>query len=341
MKRKKIIKFIGQTLLILAMIGFLYYMFKDSYKEIFAQLKQVDGRLFFLAVILGNAYYFVDAYVYWSSLRREKIKVNFLRCVAISYLSIFFNVTTFGVGIKPAQVAYLHRKGVDAGKAFGILSAPFVFSKAAIIIYAVVMLLLNNSFVLNNFADSFGYIYAGVGMSLFIITVIILVCSAKWFHKFIGIILDFIFTKGKLAKYNYNVTFKAQLEKLYDASVLIIRRPLMWLKYVPINLLRNSLWYLIPTIGIYALGGNLGDVTFGQALAVTALMQLLVGAIPTSAGVGALEVVFSLLFAAIFGKVMAGSCMIFYRLATYYIPFIISIAVLFILEYDLRNVNSE
>ena len=173
MKQKKIIKFIGQTLLILVMVGFLYYMFKDSYKEILAQLKQVDRGLFFLAVCLGNAYYFVDAYVYWSSLRRERIKVNFLRCVAISFMSVFFNVTTFGVGIKPAQVAYLHRKGVDAGKAFGILSAPFVFSKAAIIIYALVMLFLNNNFVLDNFSNTFGYIYAGVGMSLFIITFII------------------------------------------------------------------------------------------------------------------------------------------------------------------------
>lgn len=341
MKRKKIIKFALQSLFVVGMIVFLYFMFRGSYKEIFKQLSHVNGPLFFLAVLLGNAYYFVDAYVYWSSIRREKYKVHFLRCVGISYMSAFFNVTTFGVGIKPAQVAYLHRKGVDGGKAFGILSAPYVFSKAAIIVYALVMLFINNKFVMTNFSNTFGYIYAGVGVSLFLITVIILVCSASWFHRFIGKIADFIFSKGKLSKYNHNKTLKSYMGRLHDASVVIIRKPSMWAKYVPINIFRMSLWYVIPIILIYALGGNLGDVSISEALTMTALMQLLVGAIPISAGVGSHEVVFSLLFAVVFGKVMAGSCMVLYRLATYYIPFLISIVDLLVMELDLRNVSSE
>ena len=67
-----------------------------------------------------------------------------------------------------------------------------------------------------------------------------------------------------------------------------------------LNIMKMSCWYVIPVIAIYAAGGSLGNVTVSQALTVTALMQLLMGVIPTSGGVGSLEVVFSLLFSKLF-----------------------------------------
>ena len=337
-KNKKIIKFAVQFLLILLMAGILCYMFKDTYKDIFYQVKSSEKSIFISTIILGNLYYFIDAFIYWSLLKKENCKINYFRCIALAYMSIFFNVTTFGVGIKPAQVAYLHRKKVDAGKAFGILTSPYVFSKVTIVIYAMVMLALNNKFVLDNFSNTFGYIYAGVGLSVIIIVVLILVCSAAWFHKFISILLDKILGRGKLAKYKLNDKIKAQLGLLHDASCRIVRKPLEWFKFILINIIRQSCWYFIPVIAIFAMGGDLGEISVGEALTVTALMQLLMGVIPTSGGVGSLEVVFSVLFAVVFGKVTAGSCMIIYRLSTYYIPFIISIVIMSILEFDLRKI---
>lgn len=337
-KKKKVIKIVAQIVLILGMVGILCYMFKDSYKEIFHQVSLMDKGIFAIALVLGNAYYLIDAFVYWSLLNKNRYKINYLRCIALAYMSIFFNVTTFGVGIKPAQVAYLHRKKVDPGAAIGILISPYVFTKTTIVVYALIMLALNNQFVVGNFSDTFGYIYAGVGLSIVIITALILVCGAKWFHKFICKIADAILGRGKLAKYHLNEKIKEQISVLHEASCKIIRKPLEWFKFVVINTLRQSCWYFIPVIAIFAMGGTLGDVTIGEALTVTALMQLLMGVIPTSGGVGSLEVVFSLLFAAVFGKITAGSCMIIYRLATYYIPFIVSIIIMLVLEFDLRKV---
>ncbi len=337
-KKKKVIKIIVQIVIILAMIGILCYMFKDSYKEIFHQIGLMDKGIFIIALILGNCYYLIDAFVYWTLLNKNGYKINYLRCIALAYMSIFFNVTTFGVGIKPAQVAYLHRKKVDPGAAIGILISPYVFTKTTIVVYALIMLAFNNKFVINNFSDTFGYIYAGVGLSIVIITALILVCGAKWFHRLICKIADAVLGRGRLAKYNLNEKIKAQISVLHDASCKIIRKPVEWLRFVALNALRQSCWYFIPVIAIFALGGNLGDITIGEALTVTALMQLLMGVIPTSGGVGSLEVVFSLLFAAIFGKITAGSCMIVYRLSTYYIPFIISMIIMLALEFDLRKV---
>lgn len=336
--KKKIIKFVVQFLIILVMFAILWFMFKDSYKDILNQLKNVRIEFFIIAVILGNGYYLIDSFIYKSFLKKEGYNVNYLRCVAVAYMSVFFNVTTFGAGIKPAQVAYLHRKNVEPGKAFGILTVPYVFTKSTIVLYALVMLMLNNSFVIKNFADTFGYIYAGVGISIVIIAVLILLCASKWFHSIICKLVDFILGSGKLAKYKFNEKIKIFIENLHDASYEIVKKPLIWIKYIAINVLRQSCWYFVPVIAISAIGGSLGDITVSEALTVTALMQLLMGVIPASGGVGSLEVVFSLLFATVFGKITAGSCMVIYRLATYYVPFIVSMLIMLILEFDLRKV---
>lgn len=102
-------------------------------------------------------------------------------------------------------------------------------------------------------------------------------------------------------------------------------------------MIKMSCWYVIPIIAIYAAGGSLGGVTVAQAITVTALMQLIMGVIPTSGGVGSLEVVFSLLFAAVFGKVMAGSSMVLYRISTYYIPFLISVIIMLAVGKDMKS----
>lgn len=340
-KSKKVLKALLNFLLVLVMLGILYYIFKDNYKEIIYQVSNVNGKIFAVAVIVGNIYYFFDAYVYWSFLRNEGHKINFLRCILTSYLSPFFNVTTFGVGIKPAQVAYLKRKGVDSGKAFGILTAPYVFSRTAIAVYALVMLIFNNKFVINNFSDSFGYIYGGMGFSVFVVFLFIMICSSRWFHGLIAKVMDALFSKGRLAKYKFNERIKTQTGLLYDASCKIVRKPGVWFKYIVVNLLRMSCWYVVPILVLYAMNGNLGGVSYFEIITTTALMQLIVGMIPIGSGVGSMEVVFTLLFAAVYDTVTAGSCMILYRLATYYVPFIISIVDLFVVEMDMRNVTSD
>lgn len=340
-KSKKILKGFLNFLLVLVMLGILYYIFKDNYKEIIYQVSNVDGKIFAVAVIVGNIYYFFDAYVYWSFLRNEGHRISFLRCVFTSYLSPFFNVTTFGVGIKPAQVAYLKRKGVDSGKGFGILTAPYVFSRTAIVVYALVMLIFNNKFVTKNFASSFGYIYGGIAFSVFVVILFIMICSSRWFHRLIAKVVDALFSRGKLAKYKFHERIKTQTGLLYDASCKIVRKPIVWFKYIIVNLLRMSCWYVVPILVLYAMNGSLGGVSAFEIITATALMQLIVGMIPIGSGVGSLEVVFTLLFAAIYDTVTAGSCMILYRIATYYVPFIISIVDLFVVELDMRNVGAD
>ena len=137
------------------MFFILYKMFKDSYKDIFDNLADTNMLIFAGMVLLGNAYYFIDAFVYYKIIAKDGYDVSYFKCVTIAYMSIFFNVTSFGAGIKPAQVLYLHKQGIDPGKGCGITMMPYIFHKTLIVVYAIVLLLINSMFVFDNFSDTF------------------------------------------------------------------------------------------------------------------------------------------------------------------------------------------
>lgn len=333
-KNKKIIKIIVEIAIIIIMAVILYNLFKDSYKDIGRQLAQTNLFIFAGIVVLGNMYYFIDALLYSYLLRKDGHPLSFVKCIAVSYMCIFFNVTTFGAGIKPAQMVYLHANGMDSGRAFAVTAMPYVFHKTMIVVYALAMLVLNNAFVVKKFASTFGYIYLGAGLSVLIIVCMILMCATERFHNFVLRIIDFFFRKEKFAA--MKLSLKNWAASLREGTKDIVRNPKAWVNFSLMNALKMTCWYVIPMIAIYAAGADMGGVTFGQALAVTSIMQLVMGVIPTSGGVGSLEVVFSLLFAAVFGKVLAGSSMILYRITTYYIPFIISIVMMLAIG---RNLN--
>ena len=338
-KKKNFLKIVICVAIVALMFFILYRIFRDSYDDIIESLKKTNMYIFAGMVVLGNCYYFLDAFIYYRIIKKQSYDINYFKCLSIAYMSIFFNVTSFGAGIKPAQVLYLCKNGVDAGKGCSIAMMPYIFHKTVIVVYAVVMLIFNNMFVINNFSSSFGYIYAGVALSVGIIIFMILLCGSEWFHKLVCKLLDA--TLGRTRFKDLNEVIKKQISLLREATVIIIKKPKAWLSLTLINLIKMSCWYIIPTISIYALGGELGNITIYQALTVTSLMQLLMGVLPTSGGVGSLEVVFSVLFAAVFGKVTAGSSMVLYRLSTYYIPFIFSLVMMLFVGRDLKRMKTE
>lgn len=333
--RKKIIRLILEIVVVSAMGFVLYKMFRDSYKDIGKQLVKTNIAILVGMLVLGNIYYFIDAMMYWYLLRKEGYEVSFRRCLSIGYMCVFFNVTTFGAGIKPAQVMFLHTKGVDVGKAISITTMPYVFHKSTIVVYAIIMIIANINFVKASFPSSLIYIYLGIALSLVVIIGMILIGASVKFHRLLFKLIDFLLKKEKYKALNSGI--KEQMDNLRIATKDIVRDPKAWLRFTVTNVVKMSSWYVIPVIAIFATGGEMDGVTIAQAITATAIMQLIMGVIPTSGGVGSLEVVFSLIFAAVFGTALAGSSMILYRIATYYFPFIISVFIMISAGRDMKH----
>ena len=85
------------------------------------------------------------------------------------------------------------------------------------------------------------------------------------------------------------------------------------------NLLKFAFCYGIPFVILYREYG----LTLLQSWAVTSLAFMLAAVIPSPAGIGSSEFVFTALFTVLVGTGEAGSAALLYRFATFVLPFVI------------------
>ena len=140
MKNKKK-HFIIAILATLFLILVLYLIFHDSLGEIKTQLFQADKKALLILVIFGNLYVLLDGWVLHYMIVKNLEKCTFWQAIRLAYMVMFFNVTTFAAGTKPAQIYDLYQESqIKPGKSFGILTMEYVSHKLTIVLYAAVML---------------------------------------------------------------------------------------------------------------------------------------------------------------------------------------------------------
>ncbi|MCB5713413.1 lysylphosphatidylglycerol synthase transmembrane domain-containing protein [Lactonifactor longoviformis] len=308
--------------LILALVLFL--MFRNSFGTIWGQLRRTQPGWLGVILILGAVYQVLDAVPFCILIRRSIPGFTFWEALQVTFLGIFLNVTTFGTGIKPGQMLYLYKKkGADVGESFAVLILPYMFHKVSIMMYASIMLWLEGDFIRGRYPDNYHYLYTGYGLSFVIVVVLILVCASDKFHKLLFRPLDAWIKKESWKKKIKD--WKEEISKLQKEAHSIVRSPSLWVILSIINLVKLSLWYVIPLAAVKAVGAGTIGVKVPEILATSSFMQLIVGVIPVTGGMGATEVVYQLLYGVLFGEITAGSTMILYRMANYYVPFLVSI----------------
>lgn len=316
-------------------VGILYYMFRDIYMDIWVQIKGTDAVYLVVLLVLGLLYMLLEAVPYTMLIQRKVPDFSLWKAMQICFLGMFLNVTTLGAGIKPGQAYVLNKKGVDVGNGIAMLTLPYVFHKLAIIIYATICLIFNNQFIRETYQDTYHYLYAGYGISLLVIVALVVVCASSKVHELIFYPFDHYLKNEKIIARKDIV--KNELNKLREEAENILINRTLGIKIILIDLLKISCWYCIPYIAFQAVNGSTTGISLFNVLSTASFMQLIVGVIPVTTGIGPTEVVYLLIFGVYFGKVTAGATMLLYRFSTYYFPFLLSIPLSFGLRRDIIN----
>ena len=108
-----------------------------------------------------------------------------------------------------------------------------------------------------------------------------------------------------------------------EASRYLLRKKKMVAAVITLNIVKLCFWYGMP----YLLFAGKGNISLVETMAITALSVMLAAVIPTPAGIGSTEFVFTGLFAGIVGTNVAGSASLLYRFATFVFPFLIGAVV--------------
>lgn len=307
------------TIIILSLLVF--WVFRKDYRTIADCLKHISVLGLFLLLILDLVYQLLDAATRRIVIRTHMPSFGMRQAAGITFLGIFGNVSTFSAGIIPMQSYYLYRYGIPAGSGVGMLILIYIFHKAAVFLYAAVMMLIHRTWLKETMPGLIKYINSGFAICGLIIFILILICTWKTLQKFgiraIRRLPETDTWRGR------KETWMKNLESLYRESENLLKNRSCCRKLILTDILKLSCFYMIPFWCIRIL--KLPEIGFWETQALSSIMTLITGVLPNVAGMGPAELSFILIFSAYIGRAQATAALLLYRIVTYFFPFLISI----------------
>lgn len=328
MKGQKYRKAVINLVTVIILCALVFWVFRKDYRAILECLRNVSVLGLLLVLGLDMGYQFIGSVSRLTLVRTRLPSFSLKQAAGITFLGIFGSVSTFSAGIIPMQSYYLYQCGVPAGSGIGMMILEYVFHKITVFLYAAVMMLAYGTWIKDTVPELTKYIYLGFAVCALIITVLILICTWGMLQKLVLLAIRKLPDTGRWEE--RKTVWHDNLESLYRESRNMLKNRACCLKLVFLDALKLSCLYLIPFLCIRGMG--LSGITIMESQAMSAIMVLLVGVLPSVAGIGPTEAAFLLLYSACIGRIPASAALILYRTATYFFPFLISIGVFFKIE---------
>lgn len=316
-------------------MGAIIYTFRDSAAPILAQLKKTPLWVVLAICMCALLYDVVESAITYILARQYNPDFKFVKAMGNTFYCAFYRVATLGSGAGVAAVYYLNENGVAVSQGFGMYMIEYALHKISIAIFSGIFFLLNFGYMWEHFADYTWLMVAGYAITIVITVVLVLFCSAKWFHDLLLRFLGLLNRKGKLDVLIAQLTEQCMM--LEDAARRLLKKKKLVIETILLNLLKAAFWYGIP----YLIFISHAQVTLTETMAVTAMSVMLAAVIPSPAGIGSTEFVFTALFASIVGTGLAGSASLLYRFGTFVFPFLIGAVVVIVRRIIIKRASSD
>lgn len=314
------------VLTVLVIAAALFLVFRDNYKEILANLRQVTPFQTAFLFLLAAAYQAAEAGIGAQLIRARLPGYTYRQSLDVTFLGVFGNVATFAVGSIPMQSYRLYQYGLDVGSGVGMMTMEYVFHKTSILLYATVMLLSQAAWLGSTCPDLAPYLIAGYGICILVIIVLILLCT--W-EKMKALALWLIQKLPSGEKWDRKKSsWTENLESLYTESQNVLKDRARCARIFLFNILKLFCLYTAVYCSFRFLG--IDALSPWRVQLLSSLMLMISSALPNVAGVGPAEFTFLLLFSRFMEPAQASTALILYRTATYFFPFILSAVVMLI-----------
>lgn len=314
-------KSIGKLLFLAAVILIAVFALKDSWGNIWSELKRTSWKVIAGVFFLGVLYNCCDGCALTKLLRTCDQKFPWHEGILCSFYYSFFRVITFGSGTAPAGMYYVSRKGIPVSRSLGIFTINYTIQRIAVCLYFLFSFISNYGAMDQYFGKYKPYMAAGVALAAVAAAALITACICAPLHRCLFTFAEKAIRKEKTKEKLAGWKEKASIVRK-EAKALLKNKKLL-LELLILNFFKLSAWYLIPVTIFHML--NSPELSFYMAAA--AMMTALSGVIPAPGGVGAVEFIFVLLFTPLTGKTAAASGMLLYRFTTYILPFLLGAAI--------------
>lgn len=316
-------KGIVNGVLLLFIVLLLLRVFGKDYREIADRLSRLSPAGLILILGAGVVCQLLDAAVFHTVIHRNQLSFPYGSALTVTLLTVFANVTTSGIGSIPLQSFYLYRHGMPVGSGIGAMTLEYALHKTTVFFYAAVAMCIKGPWLCDTIPGLGAYLLPGFIINGVIITALILACTCEKVKQLLLWLPEKLPNTQKWEK--RRAEWKHNLTCLYEETGRLLHSPSCCTQVLALNICKLTWMYLIPWLSMRVLG--IGGPEATQVLSLSAAMLLITGAIPNVAGVGPMEFAFLMLFTPYIGSAQACSALVLYRVATYFLPFLMSLFV--------------
>lgn len=328
------VKFALNLLLLVGILGVMYFFVRNSMMDILAGLRETSFLVVLLVMGLGTLYLVIEGRTV------KEIAVTFQPefTTKAGFLTVcysgFYRIVTFGAGTLISEVNFYRKNGLQLSQGVGVTTLHMVMYKFAILTYAIAGLIIQFSLFYDNAPNMIWVILVGIVLVFLIIAALLALSVSINIQVFFVIISNKLFKsatlRGIVDKCN------TQIYSLRETVNAIITDRTAFLRIYLWNLLKMLPWYVIPYVILVV---QHPEIDFLLTLSFISFAVVLSGVIPTPAGIGSFEFIYMLLFGPLVGTVDAASSMLLYRLAKFIWPFIIGFA--YVMKEKRKDISQE
>ncbi|MCF8008909.1 MAG: flippase-like domain-containing protein [Halanaerobiales bacterium] len=326
------------SLLISALL-IIFTIDEDTLTRVF---KNIDGKYVLVVVGLILLHFLFAGQRIRVMVSVIDTKLKLIDCIIIFVSGAFVsNVTPFASGGGPFQVYFLHKKGVNVGKASTVIVTNFLFRLFYFGILTPIFLIFFRKYINSGIIPPYLFYIAFVMGILFSAGIMLFTLIPKIGDRFTDYILHFKqiqhFIKNNYKAKKLLVRSRREL-KDFRRSLKVLKKNkkgLIWGGFYTI-LFWSSLFMIMPVL-LMAFGA---EPHFLQAYIMQTIFYLILPYMPTPGASGIAEIGFASLFVAFIPQDIVGLVMFSWRLFTFYLLLVIG-GIFALREISKKRSNNE
>jgi hypothetical protein len=289
--------------------------------EALGYLADISPVMIIICLLLANIYFIVEGTIISRMTLSCENKLTPGNGICCAYMCAFYRLATLGSGNGIAQIYYYNTKGIDVSRATGLSITQYTFHKITVGVFGIISFLILFLTGDRDILQYSGYMLAGAVVISVICLSLFLIAVSKKISDFV-MRLGYRIFKPETRLYTKLNDAQTAIDNLQSQSRIIWKNKALFLQVILLNIFKLSCWYAIP--GVFFQYDYNVNILF--CLALMAVINMLGCVMLAPSGVGTLDFVFAIFFAAIIpdDNVVAAAIVI-YRFFTWVIPFIIGL----------------
>ena len=330
---------VSTLFLVALMAGTFFFLLRDiSWSMLMDTLRKVNPIFIPLGFALMVCFVACEAINIRMILRQVGMRVPFFRCLRYSFVGFYFSsITPSASGGQPAQAYYMNKEGIPVSLSSLTLLVIVAIYQLVMMIYALVCFIWKFEFVSGGvqgigFLVIFGFIFNSC-LFFFIVATIF---SKKWLRKGIMACAGFLHRVHILKDLAMVENWRdRQIREYLEGAAFFRWNPKVLGKVLLVTVVQLSCQFLVPYCVYLAFG--LRQYGPMDLIAVQALLNVAVVALPLPGAVGATEGSFLLVYKLFFSQTQILPAMLMSRGISFYGFVVISGIVSFAVHFQISR----